>query len=211
MTTRLDAAARRYRGPARLYLVDNASNDRTAAKAERALAAWVVADGFARTGLALPGPPLPGLALPELAQPGLAQIDVTQTDLEDAKARVKRKLRQRPQVMAVSAKTGRGLKRLVAEALSLADRSAQWIPTPELNRFVADLQSIREPPAVRGKRLRIYYMNQFETKPPRFAVHVNNRGLVVRDYAYFLENRLRERYRLERVPLVIDFKTSSGR
>jgi GTPase len=141
----------------------------------------------------------------------LNKWDVTQTDLEDTKARVARKLRQRPQVMAVSAKTGRGLKRLVAEALWLADRSAQWIPTPELNRFVSDIQAIREPAAVRGKRLRIYYMSQYETKPPRFAIQVNNRALVTRDYAYFVENRLRERYRLEGVPLVIDFKTSRGR
>jgi GTP-binding protein len=141
----------------------------------------------------------------------LNKWDVSRTDLEDAKARVARKLRQRPQVLAVSAKTGRGLKRLVAEALSLADRSSQSIPTPELNRFVGDLQSERQPPAVRGKRLRMYYMAQFETGPPRFAVQVNNRGLVTRDYAYFLENRLRDRYGLHGVPLVIDFKTSRGR
>jgi GTPase len=141
----------------------------------------------------------------------LNKWDITQTDLEDAKAKVARKLRQRPQVMAVSAKTGRGMKRLMAEALWLADRSAQWIPTPELNRFLSDLQAMREPPAVRGKRLRMYYMAQYETSPPRFAIQVNNRGLVTRDYAYFLENQLRERYRLHGVPLVIDFKTSRGR
>jgi GTP-binding protein len=141
----------------------------------------------------------------------LNKWDVTRTDLDDAKARVAKKLRQRPQVLAVSASSGRGLKRLVAEALSLADRSSQWIPTPELNRFLGDLQSQREPPAVRGKRLRMYYMAQFETSPPRFAVQVNNRGQVTRDYAYFLENRLRDRYRLQGVPLVIDFKTSRGR
>src|SRR5215203_2699783 len=141
----------------------------------------------------------------------LNKWDITQTDLEDAKAKVARKLRQRPQVMAVSAETGRGMKRLMAEALWLADRSAQWIPTPELNRFLGDLQALREPPAVRGKRLRMYYMAQYETNPPRFAIQVNNRGLVTRDYAYFLENRLRERYKLEGVPLVIDFKTSRGR
>ncbi len=141
----------------------------------------------------------------------LNKWDVTQTDLEDAKARIAKKLRQRPQVLAVSAQSGRGLKRLVAEALSLADRSSQWIPTPELNRFLGDLQTLREPPAVRGKRLRMYYMAQFETSPPRLAIQVNNRGQVTRDYAYFLENRLRERYRLEGVPLVIDFKTSRGR
>ena len=141
----------------------------------------------------------------------LNKWDVTPADLEDAKARVAKKLRQRPQVLAVSAKSGRGLKRLVAEALSLADRSSQWTPTPELNRFLGDLQSLREPPAVRGKRLRMYYMAQFETNPPRFAIQVNNRGQVTRDYAFFLENRLRERYGLHGVPLVIDFKTSRGR
>jgi GTP-binding protein len=141
----------------------------------------------------------------------LNKWDLTRTDLEDAKARVERKLRQRPVVMAVSAKSGRGMKRLVAEALSLADRSSEWIPTPELNRFLGDLQNLREPPSTRGKRLRMYYMAQFETSPPRFAIQVNNRGQVTRDYAYFLENRLRERYRLQGVPLVIDFKTSRGR
>jgi GTPase len=141
----------------------------------------------------------------------LNKWDVTQTDLEDAKARVAKKLRQRPPVMAVSARTGRGLKRLVAEALELADRSSGWIQTAELNRFLSDLQSGRQPPAVRGKRLRMYYMSQFDTRPPRFAVQVNNRGLVTRDYAYFLENRLRDRWKLHGVPLVIDFKTSRGR
>jgi GTPase len=141
----------------------------------------------------------------------LNKWDVGDTDLEDAKARVTKKLRQRPQTMAVSAKSGRGLKRLVAEALGLADRSSGWIQTAELNRFLGDLQSLREPPSVRGKRLRMYYMAQFETRPPRFAVQVNNRGQVTRDYAYFLENRLRERYGLQGVPLVIDFKTSRGR
>jgi len=141
----------------------------------------------------------------------LNKWDLQGGDLEDAQARVRRKLRQRPRVMAVSALTGRGVKRLVAEALGLADRAAERIPTPELNRFLGDLQALREPPAVRGRRLRMYYMAQFETAPPRFAIQVNDRSRVTRDYAYFLENRLRERYGLDGVPLVIDFKTSRGR
>jgi GTP-binding protein len=141
----------------------------------------------------------------------LNKWDISRTDLEDAKARVAQKLRQRPRVLAVSAKTGRGLRRLVAEALDLADRARGRLPTPELNRFLSDLQTTREPPAVRGRRLRLYYMTQFETGPPRFAVQVNDRRLVTRDYAYFLENRLRERYEFEGVPLVIEFKTSRGR
>jgi GTPase len=140
----------------------------------------------------------------------LNKWDIGQTDLEDAKARVAQKLRQRPRVMAVSAKSGRGLQRLVAEALALADRLAQRVPTPDLNRFLSDLQSARQPPAVRGKRLKLLYMAQYEVSPPRFAVQVSDRALVTRDYAYFLENRLRERYGLEGVPLVIDFKARRG-
>jgi GTP-binding protein len=127
-------------------------------------------------------------------------------DLEDAKGRVAQKLRQRPRVMAVSAKSGRGLVKLVAEALELADRMAERVPTRDLNRFLADLHAVREPPHKQGRRLKLYYMTQFEESPPRFAVSINDRALVTRDYAYFLENRLRERYGLEGIPLVIDFK-----
>ena len=191
--------------------VDYYAQLRSEQAAERADVAIVVCD--ASEGVTTEDLRVAELAMKQKCATVIAlnKWDITRTDLEDAKARVARKLRQRPQVMAVAAASGRGLKRLVAEALWLADRSAQWIPTPELNRFVSDIQAIRQPAAVRGKRLKIYYMSQFETKPPRFAIQVNNRGLVTRDYAYFLENRLRERYKLEGVPLVIDFKTSRGR
>ncbi len=138
----------------------------------------------------------------------LNKWDETDTDLEDTRARVNQKLRQRPRLMAVSAQTGRGLTRLVAEAIGLADRAAERVPTPQLNRFLADLQQARQPPATRGRRMRMYYMAQYETSPPRFAVQVNDRSLIKRDYAYFLENQLRERFGLEGIPLVIDFKTS---
>ena len=88
----------------------------------------------------------------------------------------------------------------------LADRAAERLPTADLNRFLSDLQSIRQPPAVRGRRLKLLYMTQFETRPPRFVVKVSDRARVTRDYAYFLENRLRDRYELAGVPLVIDFQ-----
>jgi GTP-binding protein len=141
----------------------------------------------------------------------LNKWDLAGGDLEDAQARVATKLRQRPRVVTLSAVSGRGLTRLMAQALDLDARAASRVPTPELNRFLADLQSARQPPSRRGKRLRMYYVAQFETGPPRFAVQVNDRRLITRDYAYFLENRLRERFGLEGVPLVIDFKTSGRR
>jgi GTP-binding protein len=127
-------------------------------------------------------------------------------DLDDARARAREKLRQRPRVLTASAVTGRNATRLITEALLLADRSAQRIRTTELNRFLGDLQTLREPPAVRGRRLRMYYMTQYQERPPRFAISVSDRSRVTRDYAYFLENRLRERYGLDGVPLSIDFR-----
>jgi GTP-binding protein len=186
--------------------VDYYAQLRSERAAERAAVAIVVCD-------ASEGVTSDDLRVAELAMQrkcatviALNKWDVTRTDLEDAKARVARKLRQRPRALAVSARSGRGLKRLVAEALSLADRAAAQLPTPELNRFLADLQATREPPATRGRRLRMYYAAQFDARPPRIAVQVNDRRLVTRDYAYFFENRLRERFGLEGVPLVIDFK-----
>jgi GTP-binding protein len=130
---------------------------------------------------------------------------VSNTDLEDAKQRVRSKLRLRPRVLTASALTGRNVTRLIVEAVALADSSRRRIPTAELNRFFAEIVSQRQPPATRGRRLRIYYATQVESGPPRFRVYVNDRRLITRDYAYFVENRLRERYRLEGVPLVIDY------
>jgi GTPase len=135
----------------------------------------------------------------------LNKWDVSATDLEDAKVRVAQKLRLRPRVLTASALEGRNVGRLLVEAVGLADRSRGRIPTPELNRFFSEVQAARQAPAVRGKRLRIYYASQVETGPPRFRVYVNERRFIVRDYAYFVENRLRARYRLEGVPLVIDY------
>jgi GTP-binding protein len=126
-------------------------------------------------------------------------------DLDHERARVAAKLRLRPRVMTASALTGRNVSRLVGEALALADRRANRIPTPELNRFLADLVATRQPPARQGHRLKLIYMTQTGERPPRFSVQVNSRKRVTRDYAYFLENRLRERYRMEGIPLVIDF------
>ena len=135
----------------------------------------------------------------------LNKWDVGRTDLEDAKERAKARLRQRPEVLAVSAKTGRGVRRLLLHALELADRVKLRVPTSELNRFLSDVQSAREPPVVRGKRLKLLYMTQYDTRPPRFSVQVSDRGRLTRDYGFMIENRLRERYGLHGVPLVIDY------
>ncbi len=135
----------------------------------------------------------------------LNKWDVTTTDIDDARARVERKSRLRPAVVTVSATRGRNVANLLPKALELADKAAERIPTPELNRFVNDVVAKTPPPSRRGRRLRLYYAAQIGERPPRFAIQVNDRRLIVRDWAYHLENRLRDTYGLDGVPLVIDF------
>jgi GTP-binding protein len=131
-------------------------------------------------------------------------------DLDHERGRVASKLRLRPRVLTVSAKTGRHVPRLLNEAIELGDRMAGRIPTPELNRFLSEATQARQPPVgsrrgADGHRLKLIYMAQIGQRPPRFAIQVNSRGRVTRDYAYYLENRLRARYSLDGIPLIIDF------
>ncbi len=137
-------------------------------------------------------------------------------DLDHERAHVGRKLRLRPRVLTASALTGRHVERLLVEAVALADRSRTRIPTSQLNRFLSEVVAARQPPAGSGRgpaghRLKLLFMTQTGEGPPRFSIQVNSRARVTRDYAYFLENRLRERYRLEGVPLIIDFVERSER
>jgi GTPase len=132
-------------------------------------------------------------------------------ELDRERAQVNRKLRLRPRVITASATSGRNVQRLLQEALSLADRATHRVPTPELNRFVSEVTAARQPPAKQGHRLKLLYMAQIGVRPPRFAIQVNSRTRVTRDYAYFVENRLRERYALEGIPVIIDFNERKQR
>jgi GTP-binding protein len=136
----------------------------------------------------------------------LSKWDETTINVEDARGELLRRLRQRPPFVAVSAHTGRGLERLLDHVAELFDRHIARIPTPELNRALAELRQARQPPSgPRGRRLNLLYGAQIRVRPPRFRVFVNDPGLVTRDYGYWVENRLRERYSLEGVPVSIDF------
>jgi GTP-binding protein len=111
-------------------------------------------------------------------------------------------------VIAVSAKTGRGLERLLDTVESLFAKHAGRVSTARLNRAIQELREVRQPPGRKGRRLNLLYGTQVSTRPPRFRIFVNDRSLVTRDYAYWVENELRRRFRLEGVPVSIDFATS---
>jgi GTP-binding protein len=139
----------------------------------------------------------------------IAEMD--EADLDHERAKVANKLRLRPRVLTASALTGRNVQRLLTEVLALGDRMSNRIPTPELNRFIGEVVQARQPPAKQGHRLKLLYGAQIGERPPRFAIQVNSRQRVTRDYAYFLENRLRARFAMDGVPLIIDFVERKSR
>jgi GTP-binding protein len=138
----------------------------------------------------------------------LSKWDISTIKLEDARRRLLQRLRQRPPLLAVSAKTGRGVGRVLDEAERLFEKHTARISTPELNRFLRELREAREPPSRNGKRLNLLYGTQTQTRPPRFRFFVNDPKLITRDYGFWVENKLRERYELQGVPVTIDFVQS---
>jgi len=73
-------------------------------------------------------------------------------------------------------------------------------------RALGELREARQPPSgKRGRRLNLLYGAQVRVRPPRFRLSVNDPGLVTRDYGYWVENQLRERFALQGVPVSIDF------
>lgn len=134
------------------------------------------------------------------------KVDLASPDLEGIAGVARRKLRQKPPVVAVSALTRRGVHDLLRTVAGLDARFRAHIPTGELNRALRGLVADRPGPMKRGRRLKMYYAAQFATAPPRLAIEVNDRTLVTRDFGFYVENRLRARFGLDGVPLVIDFK-----
>jgi GTPase len=131
--------------------------------------------------------------------------DIANVGIEDLRPRLADRLKQRPPLVAVSAKTGRGVGRLLDRVEELYDKHTSRIPTGELNRFLRELREARQPPSRNGRRLNLLYGTQTQVRPPRFRFFVNDPGLVTRDYGYWVENQLRERFELEGVPVTIDF------
>ncbi len=139
----------------------------------------------------------------------LSKWDVTELDIVEAQGHLARRLRQRPPVIAVSAKTGRGVNRVLDKVEELYAKHAGRIPTGELNRALGELRDARPgPQGDRGRRLKLMYGTQVSTRPPRFRIFVNAPSLVTRDYGYWVENELRKRFGLEGVPVSIDFVKS---
>jgi GTP-binding protein len=133
--------------------------------------------------------------------------DLAQPDLDHIRGRLRAKSRQRPAIEVCSAATGEGLHRLLPAALRLEGRRRARIPTRELNEAIRELAAERPGPRKGNRRLSLRYLVQTGEAPPVLRLDVNDRSLMTRDYGFWLENRLRQRFDLDGVPLVIEVRT----
>jgi len=109
-------------------------------------------------------------------------------------------------IVFLSAKTKMRLSTLMPEIIKVSENIKREINTSLLNDVIRDAYALNLPPSYKGKRLKIYFVNQEGVKPPKFTFHVNNKGLVHFSYYRYLENKLRESFNLEGTPIILKFK-----
>lgn len=112
-------------------------------------------------------------------------------------------------VLKVSAKTGRGIKKIFPEIGRIQRQFNERFATSDLNRLLEAATRHHEPPLHRGRRLKLYYTAQIKTAPPTFVVIANYPKAIHFSYQRYLTNRYREGLGLDRVPVKLIFKQKS--
>ena len=113
-------------------------------------------------------------------------------------------------IVYLSALTKKRIHTLMPEIIKVGENIKREIPTSLLNNVILDAYQLNIPPSYKGKRLKIFFTSQTGTKPPKFTLRVNNKGLIHFSYERYLENKLRENFELEGTPIALQFKNRNG-
>ena len=104
-------------------------------------------------------------------------------------------------VLFISALTGQRVHTVLDAVLKVWNQTSRRVTTGTLNDVLADAQLTLQPPAVNGRRLKIYYATQQSVCPPHFILFVNHEELMHFSYQRYLENQLRKAFGFEGTPL----------
>ena len=114
------------------------------------------------------------------------------------------------EIVFLSAKTKSRIHTLMPEVIRAYDSATREIKTSALNDIIREAVMLHMPPSYKGKRLKIYFVNQSGIEPPKFTFNVNNKGLVHFSYERYLENKIRESFDLVCTPIILQFKNKNG-
>ena len=114
-------------------------------------------------------------------------------------------------VIFISALKKERLAEVMAMVKFVAEKRALRVPTGQLNSLIADAVLMNQPPADKGKRLKVYYATQIGVKPPLFAFSINDRELMHFSYARYLENKIRAAFGFEGTSIKFLFRERGER
>ena len=109
-------------------------------------------------------------------------------------------------IVSISAKTGQRVGRVLEAAIDIWAERRRRIPTGELNRVLLQATERTPPPAVRGRRPKLYYATQAAIAPPTFVFFASDAASVHFSYRRYLENRLRETFGFDGTPIRLVFR-----
>lgn len=110
-------------------------------------------------------------------------------------------------LLAVSAKTGKGLDQMLGAAFEIRESWSKRVPTSALNRWFDDALEANPPPAPKGKRIKLRYITQVGTRPPRFVIFGTRLDMLPKSYERYLVNGIRAKLGFEAVPVRVSLKS----
>ncbi len=113
-------------------------------------------------------------------------------------------------LFAVSAKTGKGLDQMLAGAFEIRGAWSKRVPTSALNRWFDDAMEANPPPAPGGKRIKLRYITQAGTRPPRFVIFGTRLELLPTSYERYLVNGIRAKLGFDAVPVRVTLKANKN-
>ncbi len=105
------------------------------------------------------------------------------------------------EIVFISAKTGQRLQKLFDVIDMVVENHSMRIQTGVLNEIMSEAVAMQQPPADKGKRLKLFYMTQVSVKPPTFVIFVNDKELMHFSYTRYIENQIREAFGFRGTPL----------
>ncbi len=112
-------------------------------------------------------------------------------------------------VTYISAKLGQGVDRILAQAWEIWRERQRSLPASEVDDLAQQAISSYPPPHSGSRRLRIVRAYQYESQPATFVLEVNDPKLLHFSYRRYLENRFRQGFGFQGVPLKLIFRKAS--
>ena len=105
------------------------------------------------------------------------------------------------EIIFISALTGQRIGKLYETIDIVAENHALRVSTGVINEIMTEAVAMQQPPADKGKRLRLYYITQVSVKPPTFVIFVNDKELMHFSYTRYIENQIRNAFGFKGTPL----------